>query len=66
MERQQALLIPGTFCIFKNINGPAPGDVEYRRIRVVSADLEGQSMRAEIDFVDFGYKRTVDSHDVSE
>nr|CAA44286.1 tudor protein [Drosophila melanogaster] len=64
VERQQALLIPGTFCIFKNINGPAPGDVEYRRIRVVSADLEGQSMRAEIDFVDFGYNRTVDSHDL--
>ncbi|EDW91282.1 maternal protein tudor [Drosophila yakuba] len=64
VERQQALLMPGTFCVFKKTNGPAPGDIEYRRIRVVSADLEGQVMRTEIEFLDFGYKRTVDSHDL--
>jgi len=65
VERQQALLTPGTFCIFKRTNGPAPGDVEYMRTRVASAELEGQHMRTEIEFLDFGFKRTVNSHDVS-
>uniref|UniRef100_A0A6P4FIW5 Maternal protein tudor n=1 Tax=Drosophila rhopaloa TaxID=1041015 RepID=A0A6P4FIW5_DRORH len=64
VERQQALLTPGTFCVFKRTNGPAPGDVEYMRTRVVSAELEGQLMRTEIEFLDFGYKRIVNSHDL--
>ncbi|XP_017040883.1 maternal protein tudor [Drosophila ficusphila] len=62
VERQQALLTPGTFCVFKKINGPAPGDVEYMRTRVVAAELEGQ--RTEIDFLDFGFKRTVNNNDL--
>ncbi|XP_017015661.2 protein tudor [Drosophila takahashii] len=64
VERQQALLTPGTFCIFKKTNGPAPGDVEYMRTRVVSAELEGQQMRTEIEFLDLGFRRTVNSHDL--
>ncbi|XP_017073005.2 maternal protein tudor [Drosophila eugracilis] len=64
LERQQALLTPGTFCVFKRINGPAPGDVEYMRTRVVSADLQGKQMRTEIEFLDYGFKRTVNSHDL--
>lgn len=82
-ERQQALLIPGTFCIFKRTNGAAPGDVEYMRTRVLSAGLDDKQssnrnsssgnssgssssqMRVEIEFLDYGYKRNVNSHDVS-
>ncbi|KAH8269419.1 hypothetical protein KR018_002793 [Drosophila ironensis] len=62
VERQQALLTPGTFCVFKRVNGPAPGDVDYMRTRVVHADLSGDQMRTEIEFLDYGFNRTVDSH----
>ncbi|KAH8400893.1 hypothetical protein KR009_001677 [Drosophila setifemur] len=64
VERQQALLTPGTFCVFKRTNGPAPGDVEYMRTRVVNAELENQQMRTEIEYLDYGFKRTVNSHDL--
>lgn len=70
-ERQQALLTPGTFCVFKRTIGAAPGDVEYMRTRVLSAGLDDKhmsnrnQMRVEIEFLDYGYKRNVSSHDVS-
>ncbi|TDG48300.1 hypothetical protein AWZ03_005255 [Drosophila navojoa] len=76
-ERQQALLTPGTFCVFKRTNGAAPGDVEYMRTRVLSAGLDDKQlsnrnsssgsssqMRVEIEFLDYGYKRNVSSHDL--
>ncbi|KAH8261357.1 hypothetical protein KR044_007853 [Drosophila immigrans] len=70
-ERQQALLTPGTFCVLKQTNGAAPGDVEYMRTRVLSAGIDGSSsggnrsqMRVEIEFLDYGYKRNVSSHDL--
>lgn len=72
-ERQQALLIPGTFCVLKRTNGAAPGDVEYMRTRVLNASLDDKhpstgnrtQMRVEIEFLDYGFKRNVSSHDVS-
>ncbi|XP_017087277.2 protein tudor [Drosophila bipectinata] len=64
VERQQALLTPGTFCVFKRTNGAAPGDMEYMRTRVVTAALEGTKMRIEIEYLDHGFKRTVDSRDL--
>lgn len=71
-ERQQALLIPGTFCILKRTNGAAPGDVEYMRTRVLNAAIDDKhpagnrtQMRVEIEFLDYGFKRNVSSHDVS-
>jgi len=73
-ERQQALLTPGTFCVFKRTSGAAPGDVEYMRTRVLSAGIDDKhlansqnrsQMRVEIEFLDYGYKRNVSSHDVS-
>ncbi|KAH8371983.1 hypothetical protein KR093_009569 [Drosophila rubida] len=70
-ERQQALLTPGTFCVLKQTKGAAPGDVEYMRTRVLSASIDGSSsssnrsqMRVEIEFLDYGYKRNVSSHDL--
>ncbi|XP_030564874.1 maternal protein tudor [Drosophila novamexicana] len=69
-ERQQALLTPGTFCVFKRTNGAAPGDVEYMRTRVLSAGLDDKhlnnrsQMRVEIEFLDYGYKRNVSSRDL--
>lgn len=65
VERQQALLVPGVICAYKRTNGPAPGDVDYMRARVISAELEGQQMRTEIEFLDYGFKRTVKGQDVS-
>ncbi|XP_020804432.1 maternal protein tudor [Drosophila serrata] len=64
VERQQALLISGVICAYKRTNGPAPGDVDYMRVRVISAELEGQQMRAEIEFLDYGFKRTVKGKDL--
>ncbi|XP_017033401.1 protein tudor [Drosophila kikkawai] len=64
VERQQALVTPGVICAYKRINGPAPGDVDYMRARVISAELEGQEMRTEIEFLDYGFKRTVKGKDL--
>ncbi|SPP73490.1 maternal protein tudor [Drosophila guanche] len=65
IEREQALLTPGTVCVFKQTNGAAPGDTEYMRARVMSATLDGNKrMRVEIEYLDYGFKRTVSSHDL--
>ncbi|ALC42057.1 tud, partial [Drosophila busckii] len=71
-ERQQALLLTGTFCVYKRIKGAAPGDIEYMRTRVVNAGLDEKQalggnrtqMRVEIEFLDYGYKRNVNSLDL--
>ncbi|XP_022222321.2 maternal protein tudor [Drosophila obscura] len=65
IEREQALLTPGTVCVFKQTNGAAPGDSEYMRARVMNATLDGNKrMRVEIEYLDYGFKRTVSSHDL--
>ncbi|KAH8254756.1 hypothetical protein KR032_012016 [Drosophila birchii] len=64
VERQQALLTPGVICAYKRTNGPAPGDVDYLRARVIATELDGQQMRTEIELLDYGFKRTVKSKEL--
>ncbi|XP_030387638.1 maternal protein tudor [Scaptodrosophila lebanonensis] len=69
LGRQQALLVPGIFCVFKQKYGGAPGDADYMRTRLVSVSIDEQlddqiQMLAEIEFLDFGYCKTVNSRDL--
>ncbi|XP_026841742.1 maternal protein tudor [Drosophila persimilis] len=65
IERVQALLTPGTVSVLKQTNGAAPGDTEYMRVRVLSATPDGNKrMHVEIEYLDYGFRRTVSSHDL--